>query len=35
MSRHICEQDGCGLDAEYKCNSDGKVYCLKHITYFT
>ena len=31
MAKPICEYPDCGLEAEHKCDSCGRVYCVKHI----
>ena len=30
----LCNYPDCEFESEYKCNSCGKVFCLKHIAYF-
>ena len=34
MSKPVCDHPDCELEAEHKCNSCGRIFCLKHIAYF-
>ena len=34
MTKPVCEYPICKFDAEHKCNSCGKIFCLNHIAYY-